>query len=419
MDAVITTYEDGLRDYHLLSSRACGVTVVVLVLLGILLDYVVYPMEQSRFVWARIITSSLIAVALIALYTETGRRHVEAVTFAWLMLPQIMIAWMIFVTQGEASLFYAGIILSIFAVGTLFPVGHFHTLAFGLLTLFSYYLACTLRKDGIQDTSQFLFHATIILFATSGSAVFTYFNERIRRQLFQLKEEISRKNSELAETNANLVQIKGHMLQQEKMAAIGTLAAGLLHEVNNPVNYCLMAINVAQESSVAKVDATLDECLADAKQGMQRIQNIVSDLKTFAYRSREPSHYGNDFPLEGAISSALRLVGHEIKGISVTRDMPEDTLVHGDEAAIIGVLVNLLSNAALAMRAAAGRHDSAEFFVAKPAMPHICLIVLSRTLPGPASPELKPGTGTERFVATAPNAEGGRVYQSRTRSRRS
>lgn len=352
MSAVTTSYKDGLRDYHLLSSRACGITVIVLILLGMTLDYIVYPAEQAQFAWARIITSSLIAGALLVLYTETGKRHVETITFAWLMLPQIMIAWMIYATQGEASLFYAGIILSIFAVGTLFPVGHFHTLAFGLFTLLFYYLACALRTNGIHDTHQFFFHSIIILLATIGSAVYTYFNERIRRQLFQLKEEVFHKNSALADTNKSLAKIKGQMLQQEKMAAIGTLAAGLLHEVNNPVNYCLMAINVAMEEPVAKASAPLTEYLTDAREGMQRIQHIVSDLKIFAYRPKEEMASGNDFLMEKAVNSALRLVGHEIKGISISLDMPADTLVHGDEAAIIGVLINLLSNAALAMRAA-------------------------------------------------------------------
>ncbi|MEQ1835644.1 MAG: ATP-binding protein, partial [Candidatus Nitrotoga sp.] len=103
---------------------------------------------------------------------------------------------------------------------------------------------------------------------------------------------------------------------------------------------------------VAKSSAALNECLVDAKQGMQRVQHIVSDLKTFAYRSSETSSDGTVFLLEKVVDSAIRLVGHEIKGITITRDMPADTLVRGDEAAIIGVLVNLFGNAALAMRAA-------------------------------------------------------------------
>lgn len=352
MSAHSATYEDGLRDYHLLCSRAAGVTVIVLILLGVILDYVLYPNEQGLFAWARVIASSFIAMALLVLYTEAGKRHVQAITFAWLMSPQIMIAWMIYATQGEASLFYAGIILSIFAVGTLFPVGHFHTLAFGLITLLYYYLACALRAHGIQDIHQFTFHTIIISFATIGSAVYTYFNERIRRQLFSLKEELAKKNSELAMTNKSLAEIKGHMLQQEKMAAIGTLSAGLLHEVNNPVNFCLMAVDLALENPVAKAEASLKECLTDAKQGMQRVQHIVSDLKTFAYRTKGATVEASDFLFEKVVDSALRLVGYETKGMSITRDLPADTLVWGDEAAIIGVLVNLLDNAALAMRAA-------------------------------------------------------------------
>lgn len=352
MTVISTSYEDGLRNYHLLSSRACGVTVISLVLLGIALDYVLYPTEQSRFAWARLITSLFIVIALLALYTKIGKRHVKSITFVWMTFPQIMIAWMIYATQGESSLFYAGIILAIFAIGTLFPVGSLYTLGFGLLTLLFYYLACALRINGIQDTSQYAFHSIIILFATLGSAVYTYFNEKIRRQLFSLKEELTRQNEVLAQANKNLANIKGQMLQQEKMAAIGTLAAGLLHEVNNPVNYCLMALDVAREEPATKNSATLHECLADARQGMLRIQHIVSDLKTFAYRKQDTSAEGNIFLFERAVDAAQRLVGHETKGMTITRDLPADTLVRGDEAAIIGVLINLYSNAALALRTA-------------------------------------------------------------------
>jgi two-component system, sensor histidine kinase PhcS len=82
---------------------------------------------------------------------------------------------------------------------------------------------------------------------------------------------------------------------------------------------------------------------------MQRVQKIVSDLKTFAYQ--KPGEEGNRvFLLEKAIESALRLTGYELKNIDVSMDLPLDTHVRGNEPAIIGVLINLLSNAALALR---------------------------------------------------------------------
>jgi two-component system sensor histidine kinase PhcS len=345
-----TSYEQELSEYHLLSSRACAVTVVVLVLLGMVLDYAVYPDELLRFAIARVVTSLAIVAALVLLYTRYGRNHVHSVTFIWLTFPQVMIAWMIYVTQGETSLFYAGIILTIFAVGTLFPVGYKYTLSFGLVTLLLFYFACALRPGGIQDSSQFAFHMTIIVFSIAGSTVYTYYNERVRRQLHSLKEEVAQKNGELEDINRNLAEIKGQMLQQEKMAALGTLAAGLLHEVNNPVNFCMMAIDVAVEEPAAKNSPLLMECLTDAKQGMQRVQYIVSDLKTFAYRKSGVDHESSQFLFERALDSSVRLVGHEVKGIKINRQLTPDTLVRGDEAAIIGVLINLLSNAALAMR---------------------------------------------------------------------
>jgi two-component system sensor histidine kinase PhcS len=191
---------------------------------------------------------------------------------------------------------------------------------------------------------------TIIVFSIAGSTVYTYYNERVRRQLHSLKEEVAQKNGELEDINRNLAEIKGQMLQQEKMAALGTLAAGLLHEVNNPVNFCMMAIDVAVEEPAAKNSPLLMECLTDAKQGMQRVQYIVSDLKTFAYRKSGVDHESSQFLFERALDSSVRLVGHEVKGIKINRQLTPDTLVRGDEAAIIGVLINLLSNAALAMR---------------------------------------------------------------------
>jgi len=345
-------YREELRDYRLLCSKAGGLTVIVLVLMGMAMDYVVYPAEQKRFAIVRVLTSAAIGLALLSLYTKAGKRHVQVITFFWLLLPQVMISWMIYATQGEASLFYAGLMLTIFAVGILFPAGYWQTLAFGLATVLLYYIACQAHPGGIQDSSKFQFQLILIFFCAVASSIYTYFNEKGRFQLFRLKDEVAHKNDELARTNESLSQIKGQLLQQEKMAAIGTLSAGLLHEVNNPVNFCLMAIEVAMEESQVKDSPSLQECLTDARQGMHRIQHIVSDLKTFAYRKPGATAEGVPFLFEKALDASIRLSAHELRGVTITRELPGDTLVLGDEAAIIGVLINLFSNAALAMHKA-------------------------------------------------------------------
>lgn len=345
-----SAYEAEIHHYRMISSRACAVVVIVLILLGILLDYALYPVRMGQFALARTLASLVILGALALLYTEFGKRHVQAITFLWLLTPQVMIAWMISVTNGQSSLFYAGMILTIFAIGSLFPVGYLHTIAYGVVSVVLYSIACLAHENGITNHGEFMYHAIIIAFAVAGSAVFTYFNERNRQQMFRLKEELAANNMVLAKTNADLVQIKGQMLQQEKMAAIGTLAAGLLHEVNNPINFCLMAVEIAMEEPAAIASSSVMECLTDAKQGMQRIQFIVSDLKTFAYRKTDEGMQTKSFLFEKALNSAVRLTGHELKGIAVVKQLVADTLVIGDEAAIIGVLINLLSNAAIELQ---------------------------------------------------------------------
>jgi two-component system sensor histidine kinase PhcS len=117
------------------------------------------------------------------------------------------------------------------------------------------------------------------------------------------------------------------------------------------VNYSLMAINMDLTCPGAKSDEMLKESLDDALEGMQRVQNIVSDLKTFAYQ-KPGQDSQRPFLLENAVRSAVRLSGYDLKGIEVAIDLPKDTHALGDEPAIIGVLINLLSNAAHAVHAA-------------------------------------------------------------------
>jgi two-component system sensor histidine kinase PhcS len=347
-----TQYEEELREFRLVSSKAGALTAIVLVMAGVGLDYGIYPNEQFRFFVVRSVVSALIGLIYLLLSKPLGRRYVQLLTLSWLIAPQIMVAWMISVTEGASSIYYAGLNLVIFAVGIALPMGLWQTIGFGAVTYAFYFLACLLHHDGLADRSHFIVNSLFILFSITASAVYTFMNERGHVHLYRLKEELARRNRELAQTNRSLAEIKGQMLQQEKMAAIGTLAAGLLHEVNNPVNFCLMAIEVAMEEPAAKANPSLEECLVDARQGMQRIQHIVSDLKTFAYRKPGADTEGTPFLFEKALDSACRLTAHELRGVQLSRELPSDTLVFGDEAAIIGVLINLYSNAALAMRKA-------------------------------------------------------------------
>jgi signal transduction histidine kinase len=203
----------------------------------------------------RIVVALLIGGVVVALYSQAGRRFAPWLTMTWLLLQQIMIAWMIAQTGGVESPYYVGLNLAIFASGIALPFGLWQNLVFGIL---SFALCRRVPAAPGWHRARGDVHRQLAVPAVRGAAsgVYTFFNERARFMLFRLKAEVADKNAELEVINRNLVDIKGQMLQQEKMAAIGTLAAGLLHEVNNPVNFCLMAIEVAMEEPAAKSETS-------------------------------------------------------------------------------------------------------------------------------------------------------------------
>lgn len=344
-------YEQQLSDFRLAYSKAGSITSIVLVLAGFGLDYFSYPERLLEFTLLRLLVVGLTLGVLRLLFTDFGREHVRSLTMLWLLLPQIMIAFMIYETDGAQSIYFVGLHLALYAVGIILPISFFEGIGFGVLTIVLYVMACALHPDAASHLPRLVTNSLFIMFSAGASAVCTWFNEKARLRLFQLQHEVSEKNASLREINATLAEVKGQLLQREKMAAIGTLSAGLLHELNNPVNYSLMAINMGLTCKGAQTDEMLKESLNDAREGMQRIQNIVTDLKTFAYQ-KPGQDSQRPFLLENAVRSAVRLAGYELKGIDVPIELPQDSHVLGDEPAIIGVLINLLSNAALALHAA-------------------------------------------------------------------
>lgn len=341
-------YNQALHDLRIAHSKTGCLFSISLVLLGVGLDYGMYPGHLKEFFAARLLVAGLTLLILLAILSKRGQPHVRSLTFLWLALPQLMIGWMIAVTDGSASIYFVGLQLAFFGGSMIIPVNHLEGLGYGLFTDIVYSLACYFHPGGIQDSGQFMSNLLFLSFAAVISAGAAYFTELGRMRMFSLQEQVAAQNDALQKTNTALAEVKGQLIQREKMAALGTLSAGLLHEVNNPVNYSLMAINMALMDPAAAQSVDLKESLSDAREGMQRVQNIVSDLKTFAYQKP-----GDDsqrvFLLEKAIQSALRLTSFELKGVAVDLALPQDTHVMGDEPAIIGVLINLLSNAVQAL----------------------------------------------------------------------
>jgi two-component system sensor histidine kinase PhcS len=345
------SFEEALHQHLIFYSKVTCVLAMVLVAGGVGLDAAFYPEKIWEFALARLLVVALIGATLWGYSRAWWLKHIRALTYFWIALPQLMIAWMVFDTNGEASIYFVGLTLAVSGISTFLPLTVREALVFSIFTLVVYTLACVLRSGGVQQWPVLAGQLIFIVFYSAIAITVSVYGDRLRRQTYSLQTEVQRQKDELQEQNVALSEIKGQLLQREKMAAIGTLSAGLLHELNNPVNYSLMAINMAMTLPALKTDEMLKESLVDAKEGMERIQNIVSDLKTFAYQ-KPGDNSDRPFLLENAVRSAVRLAGFDLKGIKVAIDLPQDTHVLGDEPAIIGVLINLLSNAGHAVHGA-------------------------------------------------------------------
>ena len=158
----------------------------------------------------------------------------------------------------------------------------------------------------------------------------------------RLQADLRLRNQDLESTIAELRATRSQLVQSEKMNALGSLAAGLLHEINNPLNYTLMALQLAEQKA-DELNPSMRETLEDIGEGMRRIRDIVTDLRTFAYPDRLAPNDTVD--LAEAVRAAVRLTSHLDAASHIQCHVPAPLQVHGSQSHLTQVLVNLLSNA--------------------------------------------------------------------------
>jgi signal transduction histidine kinase len=167
----------------------------------------------------------------------------------------------------------------------------------------------------------------------------------------ELEHSLRRQNQELKAALGSLQVAEALLVQREKMKAVVQLAGGILHEINNPLNFTLAAISVALDRYADK-DEKLGAILEDVRAGMGRIRDIISDLRSFAQPSRTDNY--EQFELETIVEQALRFTAHELENIEVDRGSTAGFTVYGSRSQLLQVLTNLLLNAAAAVKQVAG-----------------------------------------------------------------
>jgi PAS domain S-box-containing protein len=154
------------------------------------------------------------------------------------------------------------------------------------------------------------------------------------------------------------------LLRADRLASLGTLAAGVAHEINNPLTWVLLHLGFldrelpriaadlrtgdpsAQLTAAARIESVIAR-VAETREGVQRIEGIVRDLRTF---SRPDSDVREPIDVCKVLDSAVNLTAGELRHrVVLKRDYAPIPPVLGTESRLGQLFLNLLVNAAQAI----------------------------------------------------------------------
>jgi signal transduction histidine kinase len=201
----------------------------------------------------------------------------------------------------------------------------------------------------------------------------------------EAQRRLSKSKQALMKTLSKLRQTQAHMIHSEKMASIGQLAAGVAHEINNPIGFIKSNLHILKEycediksllahyedlESTLNTDSTagdligkirdykaqidydfvlneLNGVLDESKEGVERVARIVRDLKDFAHADSGVVEYSD---INQGIESTLNIVWNQLKyAAMVNKDFGDIPLVKCDLEKLNQVFMNLLINAGQAI----------------------------------------------------------------------
>lgn len=329
------------------------------------MDHFMYPDKASLFFKARV--CSVLVVALAWLWFKFGPgRSQRQIGIMWIMSPLIMILWLIYAANDPNSPYYAGLNIILLGMGLLTPWAYLQNLLVTLFVLVMYVVVSFGMKA--HQPPGYLINNTTFLFLTSVIVVSaSVASSRQRLREFTLRYELDKSKRDLEESNRNLEvsntklgkqnlaleranreikETEAQLVQSEKMSSLGRFSAGLMHDILNPLNYSRTGLFVLRKKTrklppelLAETDATLN----DVEDGLKRVDNIVSDLRTF-------THPGGQSPEEVDLADlfniSLRFVSSELKDkrISLNLNLVPGQKVWASRNHFILVLVNLLEN---------------------------------------------------------------------------
>tara|TARA_R110002096_G_scaffold142779_1_gene298291 strand:+ start:1841 stop:3346 length:1506 start_codon:yes stop_codon:yes gene_type:complete len=341
------------------SQRMITVLIATMVPAFSILDYFAYPEHFELFAVLRVICT----VCALALYSiiksKLGKRCYRIFTVALPLVPAFFISLMVLLSQDPGTPYYAGLTLCIVAIGFVFH-WTYREAFFGSVAIAVMYLIASSPAvmNGMDTKTAASFVNNCIFIAAQGivivSGCFVQHKYRIkefvmRERSRQQKIKLRAQKEALLRALSDLNQTEDQLIQSEKMASLGQLSAGVIHEIGNPLNYSNQALFLLRKR-LKKIDHDdeIDEVVGDIQESLNRMKDIVKDLRDFSHKSSEVK---NHYSLRESVEVAVRVLGKEIddSNTELVLNLESNDVIKGVKNQVTQVLINLIHNAIQAM----------------------------------------------------------------------
>jgi signal transduction histidine kinase len=174
--------------------------------------------------------------------------------------------------------------------------------------------------------------------------------QRLIRELMELREKAQQLESQQRHVEEALKESQQQLHHAQKMETLGTLVAGVAHEINNPINLIMYNLPLIQKiwSDLLPVLMEKKERVPHQKFDMaaNRVAKIVSDLKNFSKQSNVAEK--STMQVNAAVKNAMRLAQTTLRksGVRIQPDLDENLpLIKGNLQSIEQIILNIIINA--------------------------------------------------------------------------
>ena len=332
-------YEQYNRQIQMRNAGIASLLVIVLMPVGSVLDWFVYPQLLVPFFALRIACSAATAGAWLALKSRYRNLLYPFLIRACYLLPALAMSVMIALSEGATSPYYAGLNLLILGVCAVMRTSVWESL-FSIFSIFSLYLAACLLHGDLGSPSAFVNNIYFLTLSALIVLAGNYNYNRLRYKEFVLRQQLSESQRQLEASNLQL---------RELDEAKSRFFANISHELRTPLTLIAGPIESLRQNSIIGQNAELSQLVRIMESNALRLLKLINNLLALVRSASKISESAKsvvsvDEMLSGLLASVEHLARQ--KGIRLEKEFrPSEAAILLDRDKVEKIVLNLLLNA--------------------------------------------------------------------------